>query len=127
MDKDVERALLKVGLLSTLQVLDWGLTFWVQRWDRRSLTKARRSRTWNTASWGSALYGFSHWSMIGWLWVTRQDWASWRRRGLHAAIGRSAWLLVEGLLASVAVALLIGAIGEEMVAAFGVSLDAFGG
>jgi hypothetical protein len=50
-----------------------GLTLALQLWDRRRLSKEQRARSWNTATWGSALYAFGPLSMLGWGWVTRKD------------------------------------------------------
>lgn len=49
------------------------LTLVLQRWDRRRLTKEQQDRSWNTATWASALYAFGPLSMIGWGWVTRKS------------------------------------------------------
>lgn len=46
----------------------------IQRLDRRALGPEERARVWNGASWGSAIYNFGEFSMLGWCWVTRR-WA----------------------------------------------------
>jgi hypothetical protein len=45
----------------------------VQRWDLGNLTPAQRARIWTGASWGSAIYNFGEFSMLGWYWVTRRS------------------------------------------------------
>lgn len=50
-----------------------GLTLLIQRWDKRRLSEEQRDRSWNTASWGAALYAFGPLSMLGWSWVTRRS------------------------------------------------------
>jgi hypothetical protein len=81
-------------------VLGITLPLAVQVWDRRRLTKEQRSGAWNTASWGSALYAFGPLSMIGWCWVTRQEWARWRLESTFRLLWKSAALLLIGLLAA---------------------------
>jgi hypothetical protein len=88
---------MKTLLYSLAFALNLGLTFAVQIWDKRRLTPRQRARSWNTASWGSALYVAGPLSMIAWAWVTRSEWARWRRSGLGGALGRSALVLVAGL------------------------------
>jgi Flp pilus assembly protein TadB len=77
-------------------VLATGLTIAVQVWDRRRLTERQRAQAWNSASWGAAIYAVSLASMIPWAWVTRNEWARWRERGLGYALARSALLLGAG-------------------------------
>lgn len=50
-----------------------GLALALQLWDRRRLSKEQRARSWNTATWVSALYAFGPLSMLGWGWVTRKS------------------------------------------------------
>lgn len=87
-------------------ILNLALPYAVQRWDRQRLTEAQRESAWNAASWGAALYGFGPWSMIAWCWVTRHRWSQWRRESTLVALGKSAALLVAGLL----IALLLNAV-----------------
>lgn len=88
---------MKTLLYSLLLVLNIGLTLAMQIWDKRRLTERQRARSWNGASWGSALYVAGPASMIAWAWVTRNEWAEWRRRGLGAALARSVLVLLAGL------------------------------
>lgn len=50
-----------------------GLPLLVQLWDRSRLSPEQRARSWNTATWGAALYAFGPLSMLGWGWVTRKS------------------------------------------------------
>jgi hypothetical protein len=54
-------------------VLGIALTLALQLHDRRTLSP-ERTRPWNFATWGSALYAFGPLSMLGWSWVTRPRW-----------------------------------------------------
>ena len=94
---------MKTFLYILVFVLNTGLTLAVQIWDRRRLTTRQRARAWNSASWGSAIYVANAASMIPWAWVTRSEWATWRRRGLGFALARSVLLLVAGLAATAAI------------------------
>lgn len=87
-------------------VVATGVPLAVQLWDRRRLSPAQRARSWNTATWGAALYAFGPLSMLGWCWVTRKS-------ALGLAVG-----LVSG------VAMLALSAGSGMLAAelLGVSL-----
>jgi hypothetical protein len=59
----------------TLQILlSIVLPLAVQLLDRRRFTTEERARVWGGASWGSAIYNFGEFSMLGWCWVTRR-WA----------------------------------------------------
>ncbi len=78
-------------------VLNIVTTLALQIWDKRRLTARQRARSWNAASWGSALYVAGPGSMIAWAWVTRNEWARWRRRGLGGALVKSVVVLVVGL------------------------------
>jgi hypothetical protein len=91
---------MKTLLYSLVFVLNVGLTLGAQIWDKRRLTERQRARAWNAASWGSALYVANMASMIPWAWVTRSEWALWRRRSLAYAIARSALLLGAGVAAA---------------------------
>ena len=91
---------MKTLLYTLVFVLNTGLTLGAQLWDKRRLTERQRARAWNTASWGSAIYVASVASMIPWAWVTRNEWASWRERGLAFALLRSALLLGAGVVAA---------------------------
>ena len=88
---------MKTLIYSLAFVLNIALPLTVQILDRRRLTNRQRERAWNEASWGSALYVAGPLSMIAWAWVTRNEWARWRERGLGWALARSALLLVAGL------------------------------
>ena len=47
--------------------------------------------------------------MIGWGWVTRNEWGRWRKESIWTLIGRSALLLLRGALATlVIVAAILG-------------------
>jgi hypothetical protein len=86
------------------------LPYVLQRTDRRRwLTPAQRQRAWNTASWGAALYAFGPFSMLGWVWVTRQDVRRWWRASRPWAIAWIAVLLIAGtLLAMCMVGVILG-------------------
>ncbi len=102
---------MKTLLYSLLFALNLGLPLAVQIWDRRRLTSRQRARSWNGASWGSALYVAGPLSMIAWAWVTRNEWTRWRQDGLGAALGRSALVLAAGLgVAALLYAIAIGAV-----------------
>ncbi len=102
---------MKTLLYSLAFVLNIALTLALQIWDKRRLTERQRARSWNAASWGSALYVAGPGSMIAWAWVTRNEWAEWRRRGLGAALLRSALVLLAGLgIAALIYGISIGAI-----------------
>ncbi len=88
---------MKTLLYSLAFVLNIALPLMVQIWDKRRLTDRQRARAWNQASWGSALYVAGPLSMIAWAWVTRNEWARFRQRGLYVALGWSALLLGAGL------------------------------
>jgi hypothetical protein len=53
--------------------VDIGLPLAVQLWDRGRLSPEQRARSWNGATWWSALYAFGSLSMFGWGWVTRKS------------------------------------------------------
>ena len=91
---------MKTFLYVLVFVLNTGLTVAVQIWDRRRLTNRQRAQAWNSASWGSAIYVANAASMIPWAWVTRNEWARWRERGLGYALARSALLLGAGFVAA---------------------------
>jgi len=88
---------MKTLIYSLAFVLNIALPLTAQINDRRRLTDRQRAQAWNEASWGSALYIAGPLSMIPWAWVTRNEWARWRKRGLGVALGRSALLLGAGL------------------------------
>jgi hypothetical protein len=115
---------MKILLFSLLSVLNWALTYAVQRWDRGRLTEAQRARAWNAASWGAAVYWFGFASMVPWFWVTRQRWRAWRwEGGLGQALTRSAWLLMKGALAAAALFAVLWGATEGLSAALGVGSD----
>lgn len=88
---------MKTLLYSLAFVLNIALTLGAQILDKRRLNERQRARSWNAASWGSALYVAGPASMIAWAWVTRSEWARWRSRGLDVALPRSALTLAAGL------------------------------
>ncbi len=50
----------------------------IQWADRRYLMHPdERARSWNYASWGSALLAFGPLSLVGWIWVTRRGRKRW--------------------------------------------------
>jgi hypothetical protein len=112
-------ALMKVLLISILIVLNWMLTFGALRWDYRRLTDAQRARSWSPATWGCAIY-CAPYSALPWVWVTRQEWAAWRRHGLANALVQSAWLLLKGLAAVAALFAVLMLVGEGLATALGV-------
>jgi hypothetical protein len=90
-------------------ILGIALPYTLQRVDRRRLAPAQHERAWNTASWGAALYAFGPLSMLGWVWVTRQDARRWWRASRWRAVAWSVVLLGAGLvLAGVIVAVIVG-------------------
>jgi hypothetical protein len=84
-------------------ILGIALPYALQRVDRRRLTPAQQARAWNTASWAAALYAFGPLSMLGWVWVTRQDVRRWWRASPPLAVARSLLLLGGGLLVMVSI------------------------
>lgn len=88
---------MKTLLYSLAFVLNIVLTLGAQILDKRRLNERQRARSWNAASWGSALYVAGPASMIAWAWVTRNEWARWRRRGLDWALLWSVITLAAGL------------------------------
>ena len=91
-------------------ILGIALPYAAQRWDRRRLAPERRAAAWNGATWGASLYAFGPLSMLGWAWVTRARFSTWRRRdGAVLAVLWSAALLLAGLAAAVAIfAVIVG-------------------
>ena len=107
-------------LLYTLAfVLNIGATLALQIWDKRRLTRRQRARSWNSASWGSALYVAGPGSMIPWVWVTRNEWARWRRRGLGGALARSVLVLAAGLAIAALIYLLVVGVITGLATALG--------
>jgi hypothetical protein len=94
------------------ETLGIGIPYAVQRWDRGRLTPAQRRRAWNTASWGSALYGFGQLSMIGWCWVTRADVRRWWRESPPLAVAKAALVILAGVLAAAFLTTVIWALAE---------------
>ena len=95
------------------EMLGMGLPYAVQRLDRAwLLSPAQRDRAWNTASWGSALYGFGQLSLIGWLWVTRADARRWWSESPPVAVVKIATVLLVGVLAAALVTGVIALLGE---------------
>src|SRR6185437_15498783 len=85
-------------------VLSFVLPWLVQRWDRARLTPEQGARVWNGASWGSAVYNFGEFSMLGWFWVTRRGSAA-ALLGIPWSLGL--WVLIQWV------------IDQAIVAAFG--------
>lgn len=107
-------------LLYTLAfVLNIVTTVALQIWDKRRLTPRQRARSWNAASWGSALYVAGPGSMIAWAWVTRNEWARWRRHGLAAAVGRSVVVLGAGLAIAALIYVVVVGVITGLAAALG--------
>jgi hypothetical protein len=98
---------------------NWVIPFLVQRWDRRRLTPAQRAQAWNGASWGAAIYNLGPLSMLGWAWVTRHEWSSWRRQGLAHALVQAFWLLFAGLRAGVVLTAVVVGVDRGLVALLG--------
>lgn len=115
---------MKVLLISILIVLNYVVTLGALLWDRRRLTDEQRARAWTfPATWGCAVY-CAPYSALPWVWVTRQEWAVWRRRGLGHALAQSAWLLLKGLCAVAALILVVFVgIGEPLAMALGIEGD----
>jgi hypothetical protein len=95
------------------EILGIGLPYAVQRLDRTwLLSPAQRDRAWNTASWGSALYGFGQLSLIAWFWVTRADARRWWRESPPVAVVKIAAVLLVGVLAAVLVTVVMWLLAE---------------
>jgi hypothetical protein len=114
---------MKTLLLVIITLLNWALTFGVQLADRRRLSTTQRAAAWNTASWGAAVYWFGFMSMVPWAWVTRQQWRTWRARGLNEALARSLLLLVYGVIAAAALAALLLLAEAGLATALDVKLE----
>jgi hypothetical protein len=86
----------------------------VQVLDKRWLRPEQRERAWNGVSWAAALYAFGPLSMVGWLWVTRQEFWEWcsetPTRPWPGDIVASHILAILKTIALVGVGLLIGGI-----------------
>jgi len=65
---------MKVAQTALAMILGIVLPWLVQLWDKRRLPDEAKARSWNIATWGSALYAFGPLSMLGWSWVTRRGW-----------------------------------------------------
>ena len=65
---------MKVAQTAVAMILGIVLPLIVQLWDKRRLDDEARARSWNLATWASALYAFGPLSMLGWSWVTRRGW-----------------------------------------------------
>lgn len=111
---------MKTLLYSLVLVLNIVFPLALQIWDRRRLTPRQRARSWNGVSWAVALYGFGPISMMAWVWVTRNEWARWRRRGLGAALGRSVLVLLVGAAIGALTLLCVGGVVEGVAALLGV-------
>jgi hypothetical protein len=90
-------------------------------WDRPRLTEAQRARAWGRTSWDDAL----HWcvfalnfygvlSIIGWVWVTRQDVGAWKRRGWGIAVLKSLGVLGAGVLCAIVLLVPIFVVDEVL-------------
>jgi hypothetical protein len=91
-------------------VLGIALTLAVQKADKRyRLTADQRERSWNLATWGSALYAVGPLSMIPWCFVTRRR---LRGGGVLPEVGWGLLWLVVGAAEAVVLLLLIGLADE---------------
>lgn len=84
---------MQVARLVLQLVLGIGLTYLLQRWDRRRLSEEQRERAWNDVTWFVSLWWFGPLSMLGWGWVTR------RAKGL--LLGAIAVVLLSGTLRAI--------------------------
>jgi hypothetical protein len=91
-------------------ILGFALPYLVQRWDRARLPPEGAAAAWNGATWGSALYAFGPFSMLGWAWVTRVRFQAWAHdQGVPVAVLNCAGLLVAGAAAAaVILAMIVG-------------------
>jgi len=87
---------MQVTRLALQLILGIGLTYALQRWDRRRLDDEQRARTWNVATWGAALYVFGWFSMVAWGFVTRgkPGWRGFGRGVVGALLGLAAGLCI---------------------------------
>ena len=103
------------ALRATLQfILGIVLPLSLQMIDRRRLREDRRAGAWNGVSWAAALYAFGPLSMIGWVVVTRHDWAGWRRHGRLYAFIRCFVLAAIGALIALGIAWAIVSVDEAV-------------
>jgi hypothetical protein len=81
------------------------LTLAAQLIDRARMDPLQRQRVFLPATWGAALLyvPVPCLSMIPWVWVTRQEWPTWRQRGLGYATLRCLGVLAAGVIAAAAV------------------------
>jgi hypothetical protein len=114
---------MKTLLVLVASVLNWGLTFGVQWWDRRRLDGAQRARAWNVATWGAAIFWFGLLSMVPWFWVTRGDWGAWRRSKDGVPLIRAAWVLLKGVGAAVVLLVAMSLATEVFARVLGVDPD----
>ena len=87
-------------------VLGAALAYALQRWDRGRLSAEQRTRAWNTATWGVALFWFGPLSLLPWGWVTRRFYG-----------------LFLGLLALVLVSFAVEFADQGIVYVFGLDAD----
>jgi len=80
-----------------LWFLNIALPYAVTRRDRRGLTTEQLERSWNTASWASAVYFFGPLCLPAHFWVTRRT-----MRGLAVGVGWMLAVFVVEWLAGVA-------------------------
>lgn len=66
-----------------------GLTYTFVRCDRMRMTKAQRSRSWNAASTGAAIFTFGPLCIVAHFWVTRRSFV-----GVLAGLAALIFLLV---------------------------------
>ena len=101
------------------------LTLAAQLLDRAFMVPARRGRVFLPATWGAALFyvPIPCLSMIAWVWVTRQEWPTWRRRGLGYAAVRALALLALGALAAAIVFACFYAVALGTAWILGVSVE----
>ena len=111
---------MKTLLVLAASVLNWGLTFAVQWWDRRRLNEAQRARAWNVATWGAAVFWYGLFSMVPWFWVTRGDWRGWRQRKDRVPLLRAVGVLLMGVAAAAAIFVAMALAMEVLGAVLGV-------
>jgi hypothetical protein len=99
----------------SMMVLNIVVPLGLQMLDKRRLRPEQRERAWNGVSWAAALYAFGPLSMVGWVWVTRQDFWAWWRRSVTLALVKTIGFLVIGLGVGIGIAivnvLIVGLIG----------------
>jgi len=72
-------------------------------WDRRRLPPEQRERSWNSASFASAVFAFAPWCVLAHFWVTRRS-----IRGILLGVGWLVILLAALVAFNALLALLLG-------------------